>query len=168
MRFRLTFVLKLNYIFLVERPSTPGDANCVFCFVELEICDSEKLMTPYGTAFAISATHVLVAAHHFYDVIDKLPSLSLALIKSIPSDGDECEESELIGLKLTKLCQADDWAVFERTEGVFDHFAQICPESRLPKSSQIIGVKDYPVGLISTKSAERILVASISAKVYQY
>ena len=155
----------------VDRPSTPGDADAVFCVVMLGDTGPNNMQqaVPVGTGFAISNTHVFTARHNcFGDGEDVQPNVGL--VKEIVTR-EITPRSALITLEYVESHAADDWAVFKRIDGgEFASSVKICPEYRLPSASlrAPIGIKDFPVGLFDTSSTAKLTVASVQAKVYQY
>lgn len=66
-------------------------------------------------------------------------------------------------------CNKDeDWAVYKRSAGNFTHSVQICPEHELPVSGVRIGIKDFPVGLVSVGSVTKVTLDSFHTKVSNY
>ena len=155
-----------------ERPPTPGDADAVFCVVALVQVSAKESnyqqAVPRGTGFALSNKHVLTARHNCVDDNgDMYPTVGL--VKEIVT-GESIRRSAVTMLRQVESNAADDWAVFERVEGEFASSVKICPDGRLPSASSraVIGIKDYPVGLIDTDSTAKLTVASVQVKVYQY
>ena len=148
-----------------ERPSTPGDADAVFCVVASN--DTQQAV-PRGTGFAISKTYVFTARHNCVDDDGNLFSM-VCLVKEIIR-GEKLRRSAVIMLRHVVSNAADDWAVFERVGGEFACSVEICPEDRLPsaKEREAIGIKDFPAGLINTSSTAKLIVQSMYVKVCQY
>ena len=169
--FDLTYRLRLATS--GDRPSTPGDADAVFCVISLgpkpaKGPNNTQQAVPRGTGFAISSKLVFTARHNCFDDNDVMYS-SIGLVKEIVT-GESNRRSAVIMLHHVESNAADDWAVFERVCGVFVSSVKICPEGRLPSASAraVIGIKDFPVGLINTNSTAKLTVASVGVKVYQY
>ena len=146
-----------------ERPSTPGNANAVFCVVA---SNETQQAVPRGTGFAISNTYVFTARHTCVDDSGKIFSM-VCLVKEIIR-GEKLRRSAAIMLRHVSSNADDDWAVFERVDGEFACSVKICPEGRLPSEREAIGIKDFPAGLINTSSTAKLTVQSIRAKVCQY
>ena len=58
---------------------------------------------------------------------------------SAEASGDAADEDE-------------DWAVYELSSGVFSHYAHVCPAHELPAKNGKIGIRDIPVGLMTSGS----------------
>lgn len=153
-----------NLIVIVDyRPRSPPDnREVVYCLVESEIIRGRSTYTPVGTAFAISKTSILTAYHNrpqssdnFYLVrsLDRYTLLSQAIKlnkKAVRGDRDE------------------DWIILQRDSGEFSTFAKICPETDLPTVGAVIGIRDYPIGLISVFSIQNVQEESSKCECYSY
>jgi hypothetical protein len=153
-----------------ERPSTPGDSECVFGLIELTVVKKRKkeslMSTACGSAFAISPNYVITARHNLVtkDGYEK----SVALVKEIVEDVPLMEDN-LIKLSLVANSADNDWAVLQRDDGnAFTKYAAICPEGELPLERSVVGVKDFTSGMFEVGSSTKLTVQSVSTKVCQY
>jgi hypothetical protein len=167
------------YIILLSSPapmvSTPGESNTVFLVVLIKRGGKKKKntglapiisVTPVGTAFSISETHVFTASHNtlisgriqqeiglltFYEEPIVMSDIIVANFTCSSKDADE------------------DWVVYSRSAGRFSHYAHICPEDELPAKNDRIGIRDFPVGIaMFCDSTKTITIGSSHTKVYQY
>jgi hypothetical protein len=119
-----------------------------------------------GTSFALSDKLLFTAAHNICDD-NNVPSGEIGIVReySIP-----VPVTDIISLTYVKHCgdEDEDWAVYRRSQGSFTHWVNICPEEELPKKGMKIGIKDFPVGLITVGSITKITLDSFHTKVCHY
>ena len=149
------------------RATTPGDAAAVFCIVNLVTQVHGQAAFPRGTGFAISAKLLFTARHNCVDDNHPADVLLVGAVREI-SSRRSLGESEIVELDLVASDIEEDWAIFSRREGDFSAHVGICSEEGLPAVRDVIGIKDYPVGLINSSSAEKLSVVSVLAKVSMY
>ena len=79
-------------------------------------------------------------------------------------------QRDIIIVTLSANCPDDneDWAIYERSSGNFAHYALMCPENELPTQNERIGIRDFPVGLMTSMFSEKITLQSFHSKVAQY
>lgn len=126
-------------------------------------------VTPVGTAFAISESHAFTAAHNV-DVNGRIDE-EIGLLREY--EDPVCVEDIVVASYLAHCADGDeDWAIFERVTGTFAHYAHVCPEAELPVKNDtradLIGVRDFPVGLLTALSSDKLTVQSFHTKVAQY
>ena len=117
-------------------------------------------LTPCGTAFSISPTLVLTAAHNVR-VGDHM-----CLVKSLATFS-KILRSDVIKLKVTPFAEGgnDDWILLEREDGTFNSFNEICEsDDQLPLDNSEIAIKHFPVGLIDSSSVALLQVASTTQR----
>jgi hypothetical protein len=162
----------------------PGDGKSVYCVCtvtggaqDIIKMGKRKLSTAkivavhrqaiaVGTGFAFSREYLLCARHciaregttEFFDV----------LVLKVPRPASQIRESETIRLKVVADSVSEDWAVLEREVGTFEHWSAICLEAGLPSPGDIIGIKDYPVGLTLSIPSATLSIASMDTRVHQY
>jgi hypothetical protein len=83
---------------------------------------------------------------------------------------DPIYKNKIILATLVSSCadSVEDWAVFKRCNGHFAFFAHICPEVELPAKNAKIGIRYFPVGLVTSSSSNKLTIQSFEAKVAQY
>lgn len=122
-------------------------------------------VVPLGTAFAISETHVVTAYHnvHWRGLVEQ----EIGLLTEYE---DPICEKDIIVANLDTSCadENEDWATYERSSGLFTHFAHVCPENELPVKNDKIGIRDFPIGLVSSFSSNKLTMQSFHTKVSQY
>lgn len=154
---------------------SPGDSNTVFLVVLIERGGKKMKstglppiikVTPVGTAFSISETHVFTASHNTLILGRIQQEIGLLTVYEEP-----ILMSDIIVANFTCSCEDadEDWVVYSRSAGNFSHYAHICPENELPAKNDRIGIRDFPVGLaMLLDSTKEISVESFGSKVYQY
>ena len=128
-------------------------------------------VTPVGTAFAISETHVFTASHNV--CVGSRVNQEIGLLK-------ECNcfvvMEDLIVVNFLEKCidEDEDWAIFRRPVGTFAHHARVCPENELPIKNgskgdlPLIWSRDFPLGLDSSMSSTKVSLQSAHTNVVQY
>jgi hypothetical protein len=153
-------------------PPTPGDAEVMFLVLKLtrgrgktnrgEIISA----VPVGTSFALSESFLFTAAHNICRAGNApLPEIGVARFYK-----DPLVRSSIIVLTHVTHCsdKDEDWAVYKRSNGAFTHWVQVCPEQELPASGVRIGIKDFPVGLVTVGSVTKVTLDSFHTKVSNY
>ena len=120
---------------------------------------------PVGTSFALSDNLLFTAAHNVCEKNNPAHEIGvvqvydgLVLISDIVVLTYECHCSD----------KDEDWAVYKRSTGSFTHSVLICPEHELPVKGIKIGIKDFPVGLVTVGSVTKIDLDSFHTKVSNY
>jgi len=176
--------------------STPGDSNVVFIVGEIVNCPKTKEnplgiegVIPLGTSFALTETFVFTACHNV--ILDERDDdgneeegntkkrkkqqkkdqvlSTIALMKEF--DRESIFLGDIIVASLVSYCSLgkEDWAVYERTSGIFPHYAHVCPSAELPEKNTKIGIRDCPVGLWTVGASSKItVVESFGTKVSNY
>jgi hypothetical protein len=123
-------------------------------------------VTPVGTAFSISETHVFTASHNTLISGRIQQEIGLLTVYEEP-----IVMSDIIVANFTCCCEDadEDWVVYSRSAGNFAHYAHIFPENELPAKNDMIGIRDFPIGLaVFFDSTKTITVESFRSKVLQY
>ena len=155
-----------------SRPLSPGGVNNVFGLCSLAVTNigtpsaltEQFTLVPCGTAFSISPTLVLTAAHNVR-VGDHM-----CLVKSLTTFS-KILRSNVIKLKVTPFAEDrnDDWILLEREDGTFDSFYEICEsDDQLPPDNSEIAIKHFPVGLIDSSSVALLQVVSTTQRLCFY
>ena len=121
---------------------------------------------PVGTSFALSDKLLFTAAHNVCNgKNDALPEIGVVQVYE-----DPVLTSDIVVLTHEHHCsdKDEDWAVYKRSDGSFTHSVLICPEHELPAAGIKIGIKDFPVGLISVGSVTKVTLDSFHTKVSKY
>lgn len=170
---RAVMIMFYCFLFLVA-VSTPGDSNVMYLVVIIKRAKTSKkhpetppitAVTPVGTAFAISETHICTANHNVFASGHIQPQIGLLTEYEDPI----CKTDIIVATLVSNCVDGDeDWAVYQRTSGHFAHFAHVCPEDQLPVKNDKIGIRDYPVGLLTPLSSDKITMQSFHTKVAQY
>ena len=121
-----------------------------------------------GTGFAFSSVYLLTARHCICDPIVKTTEFPDVVVVKVPRPASQIRESETVRLTLVADNVLEDWAIFEREVGTFEHWSAICLETNLPSVGDEIGIKDYPVGLTSSIPSGTLSIASMGTRVHQY
>jgi hypothetical protein len=123
-----------------------------------------------GTAFAVSATLALSAWHNFSD--NEFAAGDVIMLCK------EIRESVILRSCPTVTVldhdAKEDWVVLQlAAQGTtFPCHATLCPEAELPSeqdngvTSRVVGVKDFPCGLMN--SCSHLTVGTMNAKVFNY
>lgn len=156
---------------VVGNPPTPGDAAVMFLVLKLTRSGGKKYngkivnAVPVGTSFALSDNLLFTAAHNVCEKNNPAHEIGvvqvydgLVLISDIVVLTYECHCSD----------KDEDWAVYKRSTGSFTHSVLICPEHELPVKGIKIGIKDFPVGLVTVGSVTKIDLDSFHTKVSNY
>lgn len=120
---------------------------------------------PVGTSFSLSDKLLFTAAHNVCE-----GNVALQEIGVVQVYEDPVLISDIIVLIYECHCSDidEDWAVYKRSTGSFTHSALICPEHELPAKGSRIGIKDFPVGLITVGSVTKVDLNSTKTKVSNY
>ncbi len=120
-------------------------------------------VTPIGTAFAISETHVLTSSHAVFPHLGH----EIGLLKEL--DYSFSMEDVVPATFLQNCVDKDeDWAIFRRREGTFADYAHVCPEDELPIKIGSKGDRIWIRDFHSSLSSDTITLQSIRSKVAQY
>lgn len=165
------FFFSNNFV-VVGNPSTPGDAEVMFLVLKLTRGKGKKnkgkilSAVPVGTSFALSENLLFTAAHN----VCNANHLALGEIGVVQLYKDPLLVDNIVILTHENHCcdKDEDWAVYKRSSGNFTHYVQICPEHELPASGVKIGIKDFPVGLVSVGSVTKVTLESSHTKVSNY
>ena len=155
----------------VGNPSTPGDAAVMFLVLKLTRGRGKqnkgKIITavPVGTSFSLSDKLLFTAAHNVCQLNVALNEIGVVQVYE-----DPILISDIVVLTHECHCsdKDEDWAVYKRSTGSFTHSALICPEHELPAKGIKIGIKDFPVGLLTVGSVTKVDLDSFHTKVYNY
>lgn len=156
-------------MFSSEAPSTPGDSEVMFIVLLIKRSGKRNNITfaePVGTSFALSETLLFTAAHNVCDGNNEpLPEIGI-----VREYSDPVPLTDIILLEYENHCsdENEDWAVYRRSAGSFTHWVNICLEEELPQKGVRIGIKDFPVGLLTVGSISKITVDSFHTKVCHY
>lgn len=141
-----------------QRPTTPGDASTVFCL----LVEGE----PVGNAFVISSNKVLTAKHNLEirDEDNKIIGyhnkcgLCQRIVMNLKTGGYETD----VILSIEVICEntEEDWAVLLLKDGLFKSVAAICQTPDLPQNRDIIGIRDFEIGLLTTESSNALQAGS--------
>eukprot|EP01039_Chlorochromonas_danica_P010831 gene10831-12041_t len=153
-------------------PSTPGDAEVMFLVLKLTRGKGKKnkgeiiSAVPVGTSFALSDKLLFTAAHN----VCNSEHVALGEIGVVRVYENPVLMADIVILTHENHCcdKDEDWAVYKRSSGNFTHSVQICPEHELPASGVKIGIKDFPVGLVSVGSVTKVTLDSFHTKVSNY
>ncbi len=121
-----------------------------------------------GTAFAISGNMAMSAWHNFKDN-GYLPTDVVILCKEIKASVI-LRSSPVVAVRDYDV--DDDWVTLELNSTVFLNHVTLCPEAELPPDrdgagqSRVVGVRDFPAGLID--SCHHLTVGSMKAKIWNY
>jgi hypothetical protein len=71
--------------------------------------------------------------------------------------------SSILEASLVMYCADfdEDFAIYRRDRGTFAHYAHICKEEDLPRPNQWIGIKDFPIGLLTSVVTRYACVRSV-------
>jgi hypothetical protein len=121
--------------------------------------------TPVGTAFAISEKHVFTACSSVFHNGGIEQEIGLLTKYRSP-----VYRQDIIVVTRLENCSDDDenWAVFQRISGTFEHYVHVCPEDELPVKNDKIGIMDFPVSPVTSISSDTLTVQSLHAKILQY
>lgn len=154
--------------------ATPGTNEPMFIVGEISIdVDGGELVDPLGTGFAIGRRHFLTACHNVRGAATKEEKAyfvkEIVLLKEL-AEKVHVDDINLRATYVDGSTRADeDWAIFERTDDKdFDSYVEICTEANLPKTNEMIGVRDYPVGYWKARMTANITIESSSTKVSNY
>jgi hypothetical protein len=128
---------------------------------------SASEVDPIGSAFAISDYYVFTACHHVM-TMDGEPLEKIALVREFKPHA--LVRSSILEASLVMYCADfdEDFAIYRRDRGTFAHYAHICKEEDLPRPNQRIGIKDFPIGLLTSGSGDEVCLRSVRTKVSDY
>lgn len=124
---------------------------------------------PLGTSFALSDFYIFTAGHNIR--VGKTGDKYLPEIGIARQYTDPLEANEITVLSYVAHCfdKDEDWAVYRRVTGTFPHSVAICSNQELPEKNVKIGVRDFPVGLLTVgESSTKISLQSFHTKVSHY
>lgn len=121
---------------------------------------------PAGTSFALSDSFLFTAAHTVFNA-KGTPCAEIGVVKAYE---DPVVVDDIVVLTYENHCsdKDEDWAVYKRSTGSFSHYVQVCPENELPASGAQIGIRDFPVGLVTVGSVTNVTLESFHTKVSNY
>lgn len=152
-------------IFESVRPLTPGDESVVYGIV---LQRGGDIVNVIGTAFAISDVLAISAWHNFTDT-GYLPTDVVILCNEVKAG--VILRSSPVAIVLDYDVN-DDWVTLQLDSAVFPSHVTLCPEAELPPErdvagqSRIVGVRDFPAGLID--SSGHLTVGSMNGKIWNY
>jgi hypothetical protein len=151
-------------------PTTPGGAKVILKLTRgRSEKNKEEIMSavPVGVPFALSDKLLFTAAAHN---VCNAKHVALDEIGVVRLYEDPVFMSDIVILTHENHCcdKDEDWAVYKRSAGTFTHSVQICPENELPVSGVRIGIKDFPVGLVSVGSVTKVTLDSFHTKVSNF
>ena len=138
-----------NYFLVESRTSTPGDGEIVYCVVVEG--------TAKGTAFAIGDDLLLTAYH-----VCGGTGASISICTSLERDGNDYATTELKNVSIFEFDENEDWAILklESQRKKFTKWGQVCPESELPDIRDTVGIRDFPVDMLTSGSMNELQVGS--------
>ena len=131
---------------------------------EMESPLSDFVVHPHGTAMVLSSVNVLVPYH----VIHDHKFLRCGVVRELYA-GIGLNVEEFIELEVVDECKAEDWSILKRKDSEkFDTKVRIAMEKDLPAERDEIGIRDFPVGLLTSSSTTKLKVSSTHTKVCWY
>lgn len=111
----------------------------------------------------------MTAAHNFSPIVNEAESSNYYGLTKIV-EGTNIGVFDIIRLQSTAFAQdeEEDWIVLSRVDGSFPSSVTLCSETTLPVPGGKIEIKDYPVGLFSSRSSNVVSVTSITSSVTWY
>lgn len=116
----------------------------------------------------LSSNHILIPYQVVYD--NKLRSYGVLKEIKVTVNGYEVIAEDIIELQIVQECKSEDWIIMKRIDNnCFDSSVKlVVDEDSLPQPRDKVGIKDFPVGLLTSNSATKIRVESVPTKVIWY
>ena len=127
---------------------------------------------PIGTLFFISHQLAITARHNLGTDDVVVNGTTFGAVKTL-SAGVSVKVSDVVEMVCVYDCVGEDWAILKAVHedaptSPSRTFVEICEENELPARRECIGIKDFPVGMLSTASSTKLTVASTNVKIQQY